>query len=170
MNTQRSETLAQSFLAKGHPLKRKTQTATQTFDFPPEVVFPQLCPTAERDWIPGWECDLLYTSTGYMEPDSIWTTPETNVLGPGLWVVTRCKPNAELEIVRVVDRSFVEHMRIKLVDNHDGTATGVWNLTFTALDEAGNDVVASLPDESPELAHAIAGLRHFLATGELMGT
>ena len=168
MNTERSEKRAKEFLKRGSNLKRKKQKYEKTFPFPPAKVFFQFCPTREFDWIEDWDCDLVYTSTGYVEEDCIFTTPETNVLGPGLWIFTQYEPNEKLEIVRIIGDSVVIHFRINLIDNQDGTTTGTWNLTFTALNESGNAIVESIPDNSPELERAIEGLEYFLETGEMM--
>jgi hypothetical protein len=149
-------------------MKRKTQRAERTFQASPEKVFHQLCPTRELDWIEGWECDLLYTSTGYMEPDCIFSTPDSNVLGPGLWITTRYEPNRKLELVRTLGDMAVLHFRISVVDNRDGTCTGIWKLTFTAINERGNAFLDALPQESAELERAIDGLEHFLKTGTLL--
>jgi hypothetical protein len=168
MNTEKSKSKAMEFLKKGRNLKRKTQKYEKTFKFPAEKVFFQFCPSRELDWIEGWDCDLVYTSTGYVEDDCIFTTPETNLLGPGLWIFTRYEPNQKLEIVRIIGESVVIHFRINLIDNNDGTSTGVWNLTFTALNESGNAIVDSIPDKIPEMERAIDGLEYFLETGEMM--
>lgn len=170
MNTERSKNKAAEFLKRGKNLKRKTLNLEKTFSFPPEEVFPQFCPSRELDWIDGWDCNLVYTSTGYAEEDCIFFTPETNLLGPGLWIFTRYEPNQRLELVRTIGESVVIHFRINLIDHNDGTSTGVWNLTFTALNESGNAVVESIPDNSPELKRAIDGLEYFLKTGEMMTT
>ena len=168
MNTERSKKKATEFLKSGKNLIRKTQNYEKTFTFPPEKVFLRFCPTRELDWIDGWDCDLVYTSTGYVEDDCIFTTPETNSLGPGLWIVTRYDPNRKLELVRIIGESVVLHFRINLINNNDGTSTGVWNLTFTALNESGNAIVESIPDNNPELERAIDGLEYYLKTGEMM--
>jgi len=168
MNTKRSERKATAFLKSGKPLKRKIQTYEKTFPFSPEDVFYQFCPSRELDWIEGWDCDLVYTSTGYVEDDCVFTTPETNALGPGLWIFTRYEPNQRLELVRIIGESMVVHFRINLIGNGDGISTWAWNLTFTALNESGNAMVESMPDKSPAFQRAIEGLEYFLETGEMM--
>ena len=168
MNTEQSDKKAMEFLKKGNNLKRKTQRYEKVFNYPPEKVFYQFCPSRELDWIEGWECDLVYTTTGYVEKDCIFTTPESNVLGPGLWIFTEYEPHRKLGLVRITGDSVVIHFRINLTDNKDGTTTGVWNITFTALNESGNEMIESLPDSSPEMEQAIKGLEYFLETGEMM--
>jgi hypothetical protein len=168
MNTKKSKMKATEFLKSGKNLKRKTQEYEKTFSFSPEKVFSQFCPTRELDWIEGWDCELVYTSSGYVEDDCIFITPETCSLGPGLWIFTRYEPSRNLELVRIIEESVVLHFRIKLVNNNDGTTTGLWNLTFTALNESGNVIVQSIPDKNPEFERAIDGLEYFLETGEMM--
>lgn len=167
MNTERSKRKAAEYLNNGKSHKRKTQKYEKIFNSTPEKVFYQLCPTRECDWIEGWDCDLVYTSTGYVENDCIFTTPETNSLGPGLWIFTRYEPNESLELVRIIHESVVIHFRINLTDNNDGTCTGIWNITFTALNEQENAMVDSIPEKNPEMLQAIDGLEYFLKTGEM---
>lgn len=168
MNTDRSEKKATQFLESGNGMARKTQTLEKRFSHPPEKVFHQFCPSRELDWIDGWECDLVYTTTGYAEDDCIFTTPESNLLGPGLWIFTRYEPSSRFEAVRIIESSVVLHFRIALTDNGDGTCRGVWTLTFTALNQQGCKIVESLPERSPELERAVDSLEHYLTTGEMM--
>ncbi len=37
-------------------------------------VFPLLCPKREEEWIPGWECETIWSTTGYNEPGAIFRT------------------------------------------------------------------------------------------------
>jgi len=168
MHTTASNKKAAAFRENRKSFKRKTLTVKKVFSHPPEKVFFQLCPARECDWIEGWDCDLGYTSTGYAEDDCIFTTPETNPLGPGLWVFTRYEPSRHLELVRIIGASLAIHFRITLTDNGNGMCTGLWHVTATALDDTGNEIVASLPDESIALNHAVEGLEYYLTTGELM--
>lgn len=168
MNTSRSEKMAKAFLAKGCPFKRKVQVIEQAFEASPAEVFKQLCPTREMDWIDGWTADLVYTDTGYVEPGCIFTTPPENILGSGLWIITRLEPDKLLELVRIIDNNLVVHIGIEIIGNGDGTCTGIWTLTFTALDERGNTILEAMPDKDPNLAKVVSGLGHFLKTGHLM--
>ena len=168
MNTSRSQKMAKEFLAKGRPFKRQVQITKQVFEASPAEVFEQLCPTREKDWIDGWCAELIYTDTGYVEPYCIFTTPPDNILGPGVWIFTRWQPNELVELVRIIENNVVVHITISLMDNGNGTCTGIWDLKFTALNEQGNNMVAAIPDEDPLFTNIIAGLGYFLKTGELM--
>lgn len=168
MNTKKSKMKAERFIENALPRKRKVLHLEKRFNFPPDKVFFQFCPSRELDWIKGWECDLVFTATGYAEPDCIFTTPETSLLGPGLWIFTRYEPSQRLELVRLIDDAVVIHFRIHLEDHNDGTCTGTWHLTFTGLNKEGDAMVEALPDEIPELKQAVNGLEYFLKTGEMM--
>ncbi len=170
MNTTRSTKMAQEFLAKGQPFKRKVQTYKKRFGAKPETVFPQFCPTREVDWIDGWVADLTYTESGYAEPNCIFTTPESNIFGPGLWMITRYEPSEIFEAVVIHGSGVAEHFRIDLVDNGDGTCEGIWTLIFTAISEDGNGVIEAMPDQDPQFDVVLEGLEHFLKTGDRMGS
>ncbi len=168
MDTSRSDKMANEFLAQKTPFKRKVQTYQQVFNASPEAVFRQLCPTREADWIDGWTADLIWSTNGYVEADCIFTTPETNTVGPGLWIFTRLEPNELLELVRIIGNDMVIHLRIDLKDNGDKTCTGTWTLKFTAITQQGNAMVQAMPEQNPHFGQIIAGLEHFLQTGEMM--
>ena len=99
MDTTRSERMSREFLQSPNGLTRKSIRVEKRFSHPAGAVFEQLCPSRELDWIDGWECDLVHTSTGYMEADCIFTTPENCSMGPGLWVITAYEPDRLLELV-----------------------------------------------------------------------
>ena len=169
MDTTRSAKMAEEFLARRQPFKRKVQSYRRHYSTALETVFPQLCPTREADWIDGWIADLIYTDTGYAEPDGILTTPDNNVLGPGLWIITRREPNKLFEFVVIRGDGIVGHFTIELTDNGDGTCEGLWTLIFTATNKEGNAVIEAMPDKDPDFEFLVLdGLEHFLKTGERM--
>jgi hypothetical protein len=120
------------------------------------------------DWIDGWTADLVYTETGYIEPDCIFTTPPDNIIGSGLWIIIRLEPDELLELVRIIDNDLVVHFRIELKDNGNGTCTGIWTLKFTALNEQGNMTLEAMPGKDTIFEKVVSGLGHFLKTGHLM--
>ncbi|PLX12519.1 MAG: hypothetical protein C0597_13210 [Marinilabiliales bacterium] len=167
-NTEKSKKRASKFLKENTPFKRKVETYTFDFNFPTEEVFKQFCPSREEDWIEGWTADLIYTSTGYVESDCIFTTPASNILGPGLWIFTDLIPNQKVEVIRIIENSVVVHFRIELEDRGNNTCTGTWNLKFTAINEMGNEMVKSLPESNPMLMKIIEGLEYFLENGKVL--
>jgi hypothetical protein len=37
-------------------------------------IFPLLCPKREEEWIPGWECEVIFSNSGYNEENAIFRT------------------------------------------------------------------------------------------------
>ena len=166
MNTTRSDKIAGEFLAKNVPFKRKVQIFEKEFSASPQEVFKQLCPSREADWINGWTVDLIYTTTGYAEPLCVFCTPESNILGSGLWILTKLEPNKLLEAtVFQEDKNIIEFFKIDLIDNGNGTCKGIWTITLTAISEKGNAVIKQISDEEPAF---LEELEYYLKHGELM--
>jgi hypothetical protein len=66
------------------------------------------------------------------------------LFGSGIRIFTRYEPSRKLELVGIIEESVVIHFRINLINNNDGTSTGLWKLTFTALNESENVIVDSM--------------------------
>jgi len=93
MDTTKSERIVRDYLQNEMKYKRKIRKFSGTFDTTPERIFPLLCPAREADWIPGWNCELIYTKTGYAEDKCIFRTEKSNPAGEGLWTFTGFKLN-----------------------------------------------------------------------------
>ena len=165
MNTERSDRITKEFLAKNQPFRRKVVGFEKDFSAPPEAVFKQLCPSREADWINGWTVELVYTRTGYAEPLCVFRTPASNLIGEGIWIMTKIEPNQVVEAVVLTEGNDVlEHLKIDLVDLGDGRTHGKWTLTFTALSEQGNELIEMIPEDTPPFMEE---LEYFLTHGEL---
>ena len=74
----------------------------QRYPFPPEDVLPMLCPFREYEYIPPWECDLVYLDSGLAEYGGVFTT---HFPGDGdqkdVWVISRYDTNQLIEFFRV---------------------------------------------------------------------
>jgi hypothetical protein len=164
-DTTRSEKISNEFLARNVPFQRKVLVFAREFSASPEIVFRQFCPSREADWINGWTVDLIYTETGYAEPLCVFRTPESNVLGAGLWILTKVEPNRAVEATMFQEENDVlAHMKLDLVDQENGKCTVTWTITLTALSEKGNAVLEMVPDETPAY---VEELEYFLTHGGL---
>jgi hypothetical protein len=149
-DTTRSNKISNDFLARNVPFQRKVLVFGRDFSAPPEIVFRQFCPSREADWINGWTVDLIYTETGYAEPLCVFRTPASNILGAGLWILTKVEPNRVVEAVMFhEDNDVLEHMKLDLVHLGNGKTKVTWTITMTALSEKGNTVIEMVPDETP---------------------
>ena len=167
MNTERSDAMVEDFRARTNGAKRRLAEFEKTFDTSPDKIFPLLCPTRERDWIPGWECELIYTESGYAEENCVIRTKDSSPLGSGIWVITRHEPNSRFELVRVTPNLVIQ-LEIKLIDNADGTTHTKWTALTTGITEQGNEIVKQMPDDDEKHGFLMACLEHYLRTGEML--
>ncbi|MBN1799573.1 MAG: hypothetical protein JW822_13440 [Spirochaetales bacterium] len=153
MDTKKSDNIVQSYLRQNPKLQRRALSFSATWHTTADKLFPLLCPAREADWIPGWNCRMIYSGTGYAEDKCVFTTDAANPLGSGTWAFTRYEQNKLVKFVRI-DQNIFTHAGITLTDNNDGTVTGTWNLIDTALTEKGNKQLEKQPDPD-ESARAI---------------
>jgi hypothetical protein len=134
----------------------------------PETIFPLLCPVREFDWIPTWDCDLVYTESGFAEEGCVFRT-DAGDGGLDTWVVSRYEPPKRISFVRV-NRLRVIRYDIYLEPEGDGSTALIWEQEITALDDEGDRHVAAQSQE--EFAATIGKvermLEHYLETGEAM--
>jgi hypothetical protein len=64
--------------------KRAATTFTGHLSFPPDLVFPLLCPVREYEWLDGWECEMIYSTSGIAEDSCIFKTAHA---GRMIWSV-----------------------------------------------------------------------------------
>jgi hypothetical protein len=167
MNTERSDRLADAWRKEAHTLQRASATCAKRFEASPERIFPLLCPTTEYDWIPGWTAELLHSKSGYAEHNAIFHTGFFS--SDEIWVCTRFEPNRIIEYSST-SQDVCNKVDIRLDDHCDGTTTGTWVVTFSALTESGNASVAAAKSLSQHhLKLLLDALTHYLTTGEMAG-
>lgn len=150
--------------------KRCFLSAQQQLNFTPERIFTLLCPTREFDWIEHWECELLFSKSGFAELDCIFTTHF-----PGdekeTWIVDRFEPNALIQFIRSSENRVIRYSII-LSRKTNGPTILLWQQVITALNEKGNRYIESCSND--EFGKKIKGLEkllsHYLETGEMLKT
>ena len=168
MDTTRSEQQLTRHRKQGFSARRKVQQYERRFRASPAELFPLLCPTREADWIPGWACDLVHTTTGYVERDCVFTTDDRNPFGAGTWVIHDHEEDARLELVKTSEQLILQ-MRIAIADAPDGGTLGRWTLSLTGLTPAGNALIDSMPDQDPRFLALLDALDHYLRSGRMVG-
>ncbi len=133
----------------------------------PEAIFPLLCPVREFDWIPAWDCDIVYTASGVAEEGCVFQTSGDG--GIDTWVISRYQPTERISFVRVDSLRAIRY-DIHLEPRGDGTTTLRWEQEITALNEAGDAHVAAQREEdfAATITKAERMLEHYLETGEAM--
>jgi hypothetical protein len=115
-----------------------TRTGTLTCNAAIAEVFPLLCPKKEEDWIPGWECETIWSHSGYNEPGAIFRT--TKPYGTELyWTTLQYDINHKLvEFLIIAPHLYMFRFKIELDVNQDGVITITFTQTFTSVSEEGN--------------------------------
>ena len=168
MNTKKSDKIIQAYLQQKPKLQRREQTFSATWQTTVDKLFPLLCPAREADWIPGWDCSIIYSSTGYAEDKCIFTTDESNSVGDGVWIFTGFEQNKHVEFVRF-RKDVLLHAKITLKDNGNGTITGTWETTSTALTDEGNRELSKMPVENKMSGALKEMIDHYLKKGKMIG-
>ena len=139
----------------------------QTVSATPEAIFPLLCPVREHDWIPGWQCRLVYTASGAAEPGCVFQTDRPADGGLDTWVVSRHEPPARVAFVRVNALRTI-HYDVRLASLPDGATRLRWEQEITALSPDGDRHVAALREQDfvATIEALEAMLEHYLRTGE----
>lgn len=164
-DTSKSDKIVQRFRQNSFQSKRKRILFSGTWETTVEEFFPLLCPAREADWIPGWDCDLIYTDSGYAEENCVFRTDRSNSVGDGLWMFTGFKVNDYIDFVRV-QQDIVTRARITVSDDGDGTVTATWDILYTGLTEKGNEEIVKLSEEPPTQAAPIKMIDHYLKKGK----
>ena len=147
---------------------RTTRTAYQTLAGNPGDIFPLLCPMREYDWIEHWSCEMVYSESGFAEPDCIFTTSFPEPGGRDTWVVCRHEPPARIEFIRTNSLRVMRYA-ITLTEQAPGRTRARWQQTITATNEEGNEHLGTLTDEAftAQVATLETLLNHYLQTGRM---
>ena len=140
----------------------------QNYSFPPEDVFPMLCPVREYEYLPPWECDIVYLDSGLAERGGVFTTlPHGEGDQKDVWVISRHDKNQAIEFVRVNGLRSILY-RFELQGTETGGTVVNWEQIITGLTEEGNRHVETLKqsDFTAMLAHMEELLQHYLATSK----
>lgn len=148
---------------------RVTQSVTMTLDAAPETVFPLLCPVREYEWIPVWQCEMIYSESGRAEDNCIFLTEFPGDRGREIWSVSRYEPDRAIEFVRVTPDVKLTRLNIHLTPRGNKTLA-VWTRIVTALSPSGNAVVESFRKTGYEAEVRMMEkmLNHFLITGSAL--
>lgn len=118
----------------------------QRINATPEEIFPLLCPVREHDWIPKWDCRLVYTESGVAEPGCIFQTDRDAEGRLDTWVISRHEPNHHVAFVRINNlRAMQYEIRVEPID--ENSTILVWMQVITGLSDEGDRHVEALQED-----------------------
>lgn len=140
---------------------------TQFINSAPGKVFPLLCPVREKEWVDGWDPELVITESGFAEKESIFITKDREK--KSTWIITRYEPlNYELEMYIVTPGITVGKLEIKL--NEDGNSKTKASIcySYTSLSTEGDEFVRNYTGEkyTAFMKTWEEEINHYLLTGK----
>ena len=126
--------------------KNVKRSYNQTINSSPDKVFPLLCPVKEKDWVNGWDPELVITNSGFAEKDSIFVTKHGSE--NNYWIITRHDPvNYEIEMLIISPEITVGKLEIKLHKKEDDKTRADISYTYTSLSSEGDEFVKNYTEE-----------------------
>ena len=133
-------------------------------------VFSLLCPVRETEWLEGWTFNMIYSKSGFIEKDCVFTTTNYGKFDT-VWQVTQYdKNNHCIEFLRVTPESELVKINISLKEkSHDTTQTEI-EYQYTSLIENRNKYYENdLEDEFAGMMNWWEkAINHFLKTGKML--
>jgi hypothetical protein len=113
----------------------------------PKNVFPLFSAVGEREWVEGWNPELIYPQSGEVEIDAIFLT-QHETEKPVVWVTVDYKPEEfEVRYLRVLVNDHVADIRIQCTKTEYQTTLASISYTFTGLSTSGNDSISIFTEE-----------------------
>ena len=114
---------------------RITKSYIQHLLAAPETVFPLLCPVREVDWLDGWDYRMIYSESGLIEQNCIFTT-QHHAERETTWVVTDYDASGySVAFTRVTPGQEVVNIKIALKSEELNHTLAHISYQYTALNE-----------------------------------
>ena len=151
-------------IVKPNSVKR---SYTQSINSSPDKVFPLLCPVREKEWVDGWDPELVITNSGIAEKDSIFIT--RNGEEKSFWIITTHDPlNYEIEMYIVSPGITIGKLEIKLHKDGDDKTKANISYSYTSLSSEGDEFVKNYTEEKYINFMKVweEEMNHYLLTGK----
>lgn len=108
-------------------------------ELPPDAAFPLFTALGEREWVPGWDPELVYPESGELEENQVFVT------GSGAerteWFVARLdRAGREVSYIRTTPPSRVARVDVAVRPRGEGSVVTVTYL-WTALSAEGRRII-----------------------------
>ncbi len=133
-----------------------------------DEVFPLLCPVREKDWIDGWEYEMVYSTSGLIEEGCVFTTPHHGSSKTTWYVNRHDKENHFVEFVRFTPNETVVRIRIKLNELPGNKTAANISYQYTGLNQQANDSIENNMREDflNSMRYWEKAINHYLTTGQ----
>jgi hypothetical protein len=125
-----------------------------------EEVFPLLCPKREEEWIPGWECETIWSNSGYNEEGAVFRT--TKPYGAELyWTTLRYDIQSKIvDFLITAPHLYMFRFKIEIQEVGDGSLSITFTQVFTSISDEGNALLKGY--EREDYKQRLKQLEHFM--------
>ena len=149
---------------------QKTLNYTQLNTGKINEVFPLLCPVREKDWLDGWDFQMIYSQSGLAEKDCVFTTPHHGKYDT-VWHITQYdQSNHKIEFLRVTPSENVVRINIELEESGTQQTSTKISYQYTSLSEEVNRFIEADLEISflKSMVWWEKAINHYLKTGEML--
>ena len=147
---------------------RKEFSYTQINEASPERVFQLLCPVREKDWIDGWEFEIIYSQSGFAEQGCVFSTPHHGS-SHTIWYITKHDAKKyEIEFVRVTPNEQVVKIFISLKSIAEDKTQALITYEYTGLNETQVAFIQNGMEAEfiKSMTYWERAINHYLKTGK----
>lgn len=150
--------------------RRIVRIYRQTLHGEKEEIFHLLCPVREKEWLQGWDYDMIYSSSGMAEKGCVFQT--NNEFGSYQWIITKHDTQRfEIQFVKFIEDKMVVLLDISLEDGETDSVYCYIRYTFTALKD---EIINNMHEENKvenfnrHMKLWEDSLNYFLKTGRML--
>lgn len=149
---------------------QKTLSYTQINNGSIEEVFPLLCPVREKDWLDGWDYKMVYSKSGLIEKDCVFTTPHHGSVETTWHVTQHDKIKKRIEFLRITPKENVVRINIKLENISEKQTKVFIDYQYTALNEDQNKFIDTELKEVfiESMEWWEKAINHYIESGEML--
>lgn len=148
--------------------KRITRSFSTPLSAAPDKVFPLLCPVREYEWLPTWQCELIFSQSGYAELGCVFTTDFNDGAGIETWVICTYEKQKKIGFIKTGSHTTTRY-EIMLTPAATGSIIE-WQQELTSLDERGRQLIENISENAyqKKMAHINHLLEYYLKNGKIM--
>lgn len=121
--------------------KRVSRKFIQKINSTPDKIFPLICPVKQRDWLDGWNCEMVNSQSGLSEEGCVFKTKHESEVET-IWIITKYDvENYIIEYVRITWGVLAVKINISLEHRYSNITDVNTEYIFTALSEEGNEFI-----------------------------
>lgn len=149
---------------------RVMKTYTQTIRASKDEIFPLLCPVREKEWLAGWNYEMVYSESGIAEKGCIFKTHEVKK-DDTIWFIDHFDiDNYKIIFIRITPSRSLAQMELTLKEETPEITKSIIKYTITALSDAGEKYIEQDFTENfiQYMKWWEKSLNHYLKTGNLL--